>query len=175
LVLLGAIAALAILGSLLPTQDGEKNPQSAASQAASLPPAIAPTPAGLQPGTADAQYCGAIHEEASEVNKSVLTFGRLLSNPQPTDDNWRTQVVMQLALWKVVYSQAQHLAPPPRFHPVQSCWLDALSRLSDAADGYARAIDDVSADEIRNATERLDGADARAEECTRLIEQAQAQ
>jgi hypothetical protein len=56
-----------------------------------------------------------------------------MSNPNPSDEGWKAEIVGELTVWKDLANQARGLPGPGRFQPAQDRYLEAVGHYDIAA------------------------------------------
>jgi hypothetical protein len=86
-------------------------------------------------------YRATVIKEHDDIAQSYNRFRGLMSNPLPTDMNWRTSVQLQLATWRRTNAEAQKLSPPPDMTEFHQQYLAGLAKFNGAADDITAALD----------------------------------
>ena len=101
----------------------------------------ASTSSATTPATAGgSDYRATVIKEHDDIAQSYNRFRGLMSNPLPTDMNWRTSVQLQLATWRRTNAKAQKLSPPPDMAEFHQQYLAGLEKFNGAADDISAAL-----------------------------------
>jgi hypothetical protein len=130
----------------------------------SVPPTVAPTPT---PAPAVEDYPGTVRGQVTLLVGSLHRVDTLFDEPKVDDRAWRDQVTAELALWRLLYRDAQALTPPQEYAAFHEQYLAALALLDGAAEDVRVALDTGDqqrladgSDKIRQGIEALWALDA---------------
>ena len=101
------------------------------------------------------EYTNELHLQTEELGGSLTHFRELTSNPQINDENWRLKVATTLAIWQVIYSEAQAMTPPPSLQGFHAKYVEALGRFDSAADDLANGIQNHDQELIDRASDKI--------------------
>lgn len=126
---------------------------------------VAPTP--TPPATEVQDYPGAVRGQVTLLGGSLQRVNALFDEPKVDDRAWIDQVTAELALWRLLYRDAQALTPPAEYATFHERYLVALALLDGAAEDVRVALDTGDAqrladgsDKIRQGIEALRALDA---------------
>jgi hypothetical protein len=115
------------------------------------------------------QYANAVQSQALTLSESMVRFQGLATHPEIFNDDWKLNMAKELAIWQIMYGEAQKLSPSARFYSVQKCWVGALHDLNAAANEIASGIDHSDAEEINLATATISRSNGRISSCAQEI------
>lgn len=141
------------------------------STATSFPePTNSPTPT-VRPGVPlDVQlYFAEVIENTEAIRLALQNIGELAENPLFFDEDWRTDMVINMALIRVSHQSLQELNPPEEVRHIHTALLDATSDCNAALDHIAAGIDNLDPEEMDIATRLNESCADKARIATRLI------
>jgi hypothetical protein len=153
-----------------PDKDSATKPLEAGSAPVAVStPADAPDaspPAKLAPlSDSELQYVSAIKSQAGTLGASMNRFHDLAVRPEIFNDDWKLSLVKELAIWQIVYGEAQKLQPSARFSALQGCWVGALGDLNGAASDIASGLDHSDVEELNAANGAISRSTGRIAVC----------
>lgn len=104
-----------------------------------------------------ATYAAAVRAQISLTVGSLQRVDTLFDAPDPADQAWLTQLNAEMALWHILYGEAQGLVPPPELADFHIRYVEALALLDSAALDITEAL--ATGDQAR-----LTQADAKIDE-----------
>ena len=120
-----------------------------------------------------------LSEQMSAVQDSINRTQALFGGPNPTSDEWRTEVRTEMQIWKTAAATVSSLCPPPRYQEVHSKVTEAMQQLDGAADDFLAAVELLQfgiprsdTAEISRATDRLKQGLAKMGAVAPLLEEA---
>lgn len=168
------MTAMIALWTFVGSSDYFNKPQPAAFEAGAKPvvastPADAPDaspPAKLVPlSDSELQYVSEIQSQSGTLGASMNRFQGLAARPEIFNDDWKLSLVKELAIWQIMYGEAQKLQPSARFSGVQECWVGALGELNGAASDIASGLDHSDVDKINAANSAVSRNTGRIAVC----------
>jgi hypothetical protein len=152
----------------LPTStEAARNPIAASTPADS--PEISPAAKPSELSNSELEYVSAVQGEAGQLSQSMGRFHDLAQRPEIFDDDWKLNLAKELAMWQIMYTEAQKLQPSARFASVQSCWVGALRDLSNAANEIASGLDHSDVEEINIANGAIVRSNGTVEACAQQM------
>jgi uncharacterized protein YgiM (DUF1202 family) len=130
-----------------------------------------PTSQGADSVTADDQaYAQDILDMLTEYQDSLTNISVLMGKggQDPTlilDADWKHQVALNLAIWKLEWQEIQLLEPPARFIKVHQEVLIFGQHFDRAADLTAAGIDQFDQTKLRQAAAEIDLGNASVQRC----------
>jgi hypothetical protein len=115
------------------------------------------------------QYVKVVQDQAGQLSESMQRFHDLAANPEVFDDDWKLNLAKELAIWQIIYSDAQKLQPSARLAAVQDCWIGALRDLNNAASEIASGLDHSDVEEINVANGAILRSNGTVEACAQEI------
>jgi hypothetical protein len=103
-------------------------------------------------------YMEKIIASSRNLSGSMQTFSKMSSEPLKvyTDDDYKMEVVVAMAVIQNEYRQTKEMVPPPRFASIHKNYLQALTHYNTAMDNLAYGIDNVDADSINKAVTEME-------------------
>jgi hypothetical protein len=84
--------------------------------------------------------------------------GRLLSNPQLNDEQWKSDVAAQIAQIRRIEGEARAIDPPEEMAQVHEHWVDSLSEFNRAMDSLADGLDTLNPAQLFVAIDAMERA-----------------
>jgi hypothetical protein len=78
-------------------------------------------------------YASMVQNQVTVLVGSLQRTNALFEDPQTSDGGWKSQVLAELFLWRLLYGVAQEAVPPESLSGFHDDYLDALSTLDSAA------------------------------------------
>jgi hypothetical protein len=125
----------------------------------------------------ECDYLTEVAEEyATPLSESLPRFVNLSyqAASDPTlifDDEWRMEVVIELAIWSVSRERFAAMTPPSSLASFHAKFLDALTRLQMAGNLFAEGVDEVDAEKISRASAQMSAGTALLDEASDLLTQ----
>lgn len=133
-------------------------------------PASSPTSSSQPTITAAEQaYASAVAEQAATLTEALSELGDLLQNYQFGDDEWTTDVALQLATIRIVYDEAMAMSPPSSMTEIHYKYTQGLKHYNTMTELLAQGIDELDAGLIEQATTEGYIANDYIAEATNLI------
>ena len=123
-----------------------------------LPPTITPAPPTVASGPSQAvqTYIQSIATHTGEMGTALGEIATLMGNPRPFDNDWKTDVAIQLASIQVAYQAVEKIHPvPPEAQKLHAAILDAMGDCNSMTSVLADGIDTLNADTISKATDLM--------------------
>ena len=92
------------------------------------------------------------------LQSSMDQWGALMTAPRLNDATWKLDAAAQLAIWKAAYTEAKAMQPPAQWAEIHARYVQALQQLASASDDYAQGLDDMDADQIKQANAEVQSA-----------------
>lgn len=118
---------------------------------------------------AEEAYRMKVVSQTDALAKSFSRFAVLCNNPKFFDSGWKIDVAMELALWKVSYTEAKKWTPSARFQKFHDKYISALAQYDSAANDAADGIDDIDSSLIQRAINKTNEGSRLLKEATELL------
>ena len=134
-------------------------------------PTVTPTPDPLGHLNSDEKgYLQGFEQQSQRWTEGRQKFDSLMSNPNPSDEAWKAEIVGELTVWKDLANQARGLPGPGRFQPAQDRYLEAVGRYDIAAGLAIEGINNEDVVAFDQAKEEINAGDALLNEARGLVD-----
>lgn len=117
-------------------------------------------------------YSREMSDIATSMSESLDRFTDLSRNPQYLSTNWKTRVSSELLIWRANYYQIQRITPPTAMVEIHELTVAAFERYDSAAFDVEAGIDQINADLIYRAVDKINQGTRLLQEANRLLREA---
>lgn len=132
-----------------------------------------PTDGGEGFSDEEREYANTIVSQTRLLGTSFDQASELFASPQIGDETWTIQVAAVLAAWRVTYTEASQLTPPPAFQQIHDTYVFGLSYYDAAANNIAAGLDAFDLSLIEQGLTNLELGREQIAEATRLLDELQ--
>lgn len=177
-----AILVLAVIGcgstSTQPEPSASSALESVKAEATSTPPM--PTATAVHPiatptvsyREVEIAYWTKVLPQLDKMQDSLKRFGVLIKEPKMGNTTWQVDLAKELAVWRLVYTEARSLEPSPRLRVMHDTYLTALQAYSEAAMEIAQGVDRRDMQGFTTAMLRMQEGNLLLREASSLIRQS---